>query len=255
MSFLKVKGVVTREVNTGEADRVITILTRNEGRITAFARNARRPKSKLAAGTQLLCLSEFVLFRGKDMYSLNSCDLIESFHKIRYDLVKLTYAAHIVDLINDIIQENQPASKTQQLLLQSLEALAEDTGQPAFIVRAFELRFLTILGYGPGISGCVSCGARAARNMHFSFKKCGFLCGSCLRDDEFATGITPEAAKAINYIGFAKIDDLFKINVSDETLKELEKLMRRYIRERLEKDYNKLDFLKELEPGQGDKHL
>jgi DNA repair protein RecO (recombination protein O) len=117
MSYLKTKGIVIREVNTGEADKVLTIFSRHNGKITGFAKGARRPKSKFIAGTQYLCYSEFVLYKNADMFSINNCDVIEPFYEIRNDMEKLTYSAHIVDILNDVVQENQPSGKILQLFL------------------------------------------------------------------------------------------------------------------------------------------
>jgi len=129
MNYLKTSGIVIKEVNTGEADRIITIFPRIKGKISALAKGARKTESHLVAGTQLLCYSEFVLFKGKDMYTVNSCDVIESFYDIRNDLERLTYAAHMMDIVNDVILENQPASRLLQLFLNSLYMLRKQTGR------------------------------------------------------------------------------------------------------------------------------
>jgi len=86
MGYIKTDGIIIREVDTGEADKVVTILTRTMGKVSAFAKNSRRPRSSLVAGTQYLCLCNFILFKGKDLHSLSSCDMIEPFYQIRCDV-------------------------------------------------------------------------------------------------------------------------------------------------------------------------
>lgn len=247
MSYLKTKGIVIKEVNTGEADRVVTILCKNYGRITGFAKGARRPKNRISAGTQLLCYSDFILFKGKDMYNISSCDIIESFYEIRNDLVKLTCSAHIMDLIADVIQENQPASKVLQLFLNSLFMLAKTDKSPELVTRIFEFRFLSILGYAPNIKVCCKCSSDDFNEVFFSFKNCGLLCSSCRNDDPSAIRISQGAVKALNHIMSAKMDKLFNFEVSQGVLNELSKVGRRYIRDRFERDYNKMDFLNSLD--------
>jgi len=200
MNYLKTSGIVIKEVNTGEADRIITIFSKNKGKISALAKGARRPKSHLVAGTQLLCYSEFVLFKGKDMYTVNSCDVIESFYDIRNDLERLTYAAHMMDIVNDVILENQPASRLLQLFLNSLYMLSKTDRSPLQIVRVFEIRLLSTMGYAPWVSSCIKCGSTVFDSMYFSFLKCGFLCSKCLENDKGALKISEGAAKALNYI-------------------------------------------------------
>lgn len=249
MSYLKTKGIVIREVSTGEADKIITIFSKSNGRISAAARGARRPKSAFSAGTQLLSYCDYVLYSGREMYSINSSDVIESFYDIRNDVVRLTYAAHFIDIITDTIQENQPAPKVLQLLLNSLHMLAKTDKSPELIARIFEIRLLSIVGYAPYVNSCIICGSEELESCSFSFQKCGFICNreSCIANDRFAMQITSGTAKAIQYIVYTKIDHLFSFNLSQQVLDELGRVARRYMRERLEKDYNKLDFLKNIQ--------
>lgn len=246
MGYIRSSGVIIKEVNTGEADKVVTILSKTHGKISGYAKGARRPKSSLMAGMQFLCYSDLVMYKGKEMYSINTCDVIEPFYEIRNDIIKLTYCAHITDILNDVMQENQPAAKVLQLFLNTLHMLAKTDKPPELITRVFEIRFLSILGYAPFVSGCINCSTEEMKNISFSFKKCGFLCDKCCVNDISAMSISTGAAKALHHIVYAKMKDLFSFSLSPEVLNELDKVCRRYLRERLEKDYTKLDFLKNL---------
>ncbi len=248
MSYLKTKGLIIREVNTGEADKIVTIFSRNRGRISALAKGARRPRSKLVAGTQFLSYCDYLLFSGREMYSINSCEVLEPFYEIRNDMIRLTYAAHFVDIINDVVQENQPSPRVLQLLLNSLHMLSKTDKEPELIARIFELRFLSIMGFAPFVRGCMICGREENAGISFSFKKCGFICNNevCSTNDLYAQELSQGAAKAIQHIIHSKIDDLFSFKLSAQVLDELGKVAKRYLRERLEKDYTKLDFLKNI---------
>jgi DNA repair protein RecO (recombination protein O) len=160
MGFLKTRGIVIKEVSTGEADKIITIFTRNQGRISSLVKGGKRPKSKLAAGSQILSYGEFVLYSGKDMYSVNSCDVIEPFYEIRNDMVKLTYAAHFMDIILELIQENQPSPRLLKLLLNTLHMLAKTQKQPELISCIFEMRAISIAGYAPHVNNCMDAAKR-----------------------------------------------------------------------------------------------
>ena len=246
MGHLKTRGIILKELNTGEADKIVTIFSRDAGRLTAVARSAKRPKSKLSAGTQFICYSDFVLFKGKNMYILDSCELLEPFYEIRNDIVKLTYSAHFVDIVNDVIQENQPDKRVLELLLNSLHMLAKTDRLPELIKCIFELRLLSIAGYAPFVQGCAICGKEEEDDVLFSFKKCGFICGSgeCMENDRNAMKIEPGTAKAIRHIVCSEKEKLFNFNVSSKVLEELVIISSKYLREQLEHDYNKLDFLK-----------
>lgn len=246
MSYIKTKGIILKEVNVGEADKILTIFSKSKGKISGSAKGARRPKSRLIAGTQLFCYSEFVLFKGKDMYSINSCDVIEPFYEIREDLVKLTYAAHINEIIIDIVQEEQPSSKVLQLFLNSLYMLAKTDKSPQLITRVFEIRLMSILGYAPYVMGCLKCGREDFKDFYFSFEHCGFLCKQCIENDRYALRLSEGAARAIHYIVYSNIKNVFNFEVSNPILLELEKVSKRYMKDRLDKEYNKLNFLKAL---------
>lgn len=251
MSYIKSKGIVTKEVNVGEADKILTIISKSHGKISALAKGARRPRSKLIAGTQFLCYSNFVLFKGKSMYHVNSCDVIEPFYKIRNDIVRLTYSVHMVDILNDAVQESQPAAKILQFFLNTLHMLTRTDKDPELVTRIFELRLLSILGYAPYVNGCIICDMKDLKDISFSFKKCGFICSKeiCKTNDQYAMNLLPGTARTINHIVNSKMEDLFRFDISPEVLKELGKISQRYLRDRLERDYKKLDFLKHLDAG------
>lgn len=246
MGYIKTKGIIIREVNTGDADKIVTIFSKNLGKITGSAKGARRPKSKFVAGGQLLCYSDFVLYKGKDLYSINSCEVIEPFYEIRNDIIKLTYAAHVLDIIADIIQENQPATKVLQLLLNTMHMLSKTEKNPELVIRIFEIRLMAILGYAPNVRGCMECGNEDMSKAFFSFKKCGILCEACKMQDKLSYDISSGTYKALNHIIFSKLTELYSFNLSDNVLHELGKITKRYIKDRLERDFTKLDFLKEL---------
>lgn len=247
MGYIRTNGVVIKEVNTGEADKIITILTKGQGKISAFAKSARRPKSSLIAGSQFLCYSDFVLFKGKDMFSINSSDVIESFYEIRNDIFKLTYSAHMVDIISDVIQENQPAGKVLQLFLNTLHMLAKTDKSPELLTRIFEIRLLSILGYAPYVSACINCSKEENEDLMFSFRRCGLICSACIPQDPYAVKILPGTAKALQHMVHSKMQNLFSFNLSQDVLNELARISKRYLKDRLERDYNKLDFLKSLD--------
>ncbi|MCX7746718.1 MAG: DNA repair protein RecO [Clostridia bacterium] len=249
MGYVKSSGVVIKEVSFGEADKIITVFAKGRGKITASAKGAKRPKSRLAAGTQLLCFSDFTMFKGKEIYSINSCEVIEPFYEMRSDVVKLTYAAHLIDIIDDVIQEEQPSSKVLQLFLNSLYMLAKTDKSPELIIRIFEIRLLSILGYTPYIRSCMECGTEEVANISFSFKKCGFLCRACLTHDPYAEEISQGTARALKYIVYAPMKDLYNFELSSGVLNELAGISKRYLRDRLERNFTKLDFLNELNTG------
>jgi DNA repair protein RecO (recombination protein O) len=248
MSFLKTEGIVVKEVSTGEADKIITLFTREQGRVSAFVKGGRRPRSRLSAASQILCYGDFILYKGRELYSVNSCDVIEPFYEIRNDMVKLTYAAHFTDIVLETVQESQPSPKLLKLLLNSLHMLAKTDKPPDLIDCIFELRAVSISGYAPHVQACMNCGAAPEKYYSFSFRNCGFLCdrSGCLEHDGAAVPLSVGASGAIQHIVYAPMKELFRFGLSREVLDELSRITGRYLRERLEREFNKLEFVKKV---------
>lgn len=252
MSYIKTKGVILKEINTGEADKIVVLLTESQGSISVSANGSRRLKSTLAAGTQFLCFGEYLLFKGKNYFKLSSCNIIESFYEIREDLVKLTFATHMSDILLDVTQEGQQCRELLQLFLKCIYMLARKNRDPRLITVIFELRLVSELGYRPQVVSCRNCGTTDFTNMLFSFSECSFVCTQCISQGDVGLSannsvrLSTGAAKALFFIVNAKIDHVFGFGVSESVIEELMYISSRYITERLGKEYKKLDFLKKF---------
>lgn len=246
MSLMKTGGIVIKTVNTGESDKIITILSGAHGKLQAAARASRRPQSRLFAGTQFLCYSDFVLFKGRSLATINSCEPIETFYEIRNDIVKLTYASYMVDLISDSVQEEQPSEKILRLFLNTLHMLAKTDKTPELLSRIFELRILAELGFAPAADVCGGCGKDLGRESSFSFVNECVLCSDCAKPVNGDMKLLAGTLKALRHILYSNPDDLFRFELDAKVLSELGSVCDRFLRDKLEKDYNKLSFLKTL---------
>lgn len=180
MGTFKTKGIIISENNSGDFDKMVTMLTPN-GKISCSAKGARRPKSQLMAGTQFLCFGEYMMFKGSNVYTLNSCEPIEIFYNIRIDIDKLQYAAHITKIILDVTDENQNTYKILQLYLNTLYVISQTDMNLDFITSIFKLRLMCLLGFTPRIENCCVC--KLEEISHFSFKDSGVKCSNCAKQD------------------------------------------------------------------------
>jgi len=235
MGTIKTKGIIIAENNMGDFDKMVTLLTPN-GKIGCSAKGARRPKSQLMAGTQFLCFGEYMLFKGSSTYTLNSCETIEIFYKIRTDLDKLEYASHITKIIQDVTDENQNTYKILQLYLNTLYVISETDIDLEFVLSIFKLRLLCLLGFSPIIQKCSVCGEKQNLN-YFSLKDNGFKCNICAKQDTGAIEISETTKKAIEYIVMAPAKKLFSFKISDENKKQLAMISKLYTNIKLEKEY------------------
>lgn len=232
MKSLKVNGVVIAENNMGDFDKMLTILTPNLGKISCSAKGARRPKSQLMSGTQLMCFGEYMLFKGSDTYTLNSCETIEMFYNIRTDLDRLTYAMQVTKIISDVTTENQNSFNTMKLYLNTLYMFSESDKDLDFIISVFRIRLLKILGFAPNTRECVKC--KEKENLkYFSIKDNGFKCEKCGKLDNGAIEISEATQYAIKYIIGVDAKKIFSFELSKEAQKELELVSSIYLTEML----------------------
>ena len=235
MGSIKTKGIIIAENNMGDFDKMVTILTPN-GKIGCSAKGARRPKSQLMAGTQFLCFGEYMLFKGNNTYTLNSCDTIEVFYNIRIDLDKLECAANITKIIQDVTDENQNTYKILQLYLNTLYVIAKTDMDLDFVISIFKLRLMCLLGFTPRIDSCVNCNTE--ENLHyFSLKDNGFKCENCGKQDTGTIQISESTKMAITYIIKAPAKKIFSFDMSEENKKQLEMISKLYTNLKLEKEY------------------
>ena len=157
MGTFKTNGIVIRESNMGDYDKMLTMLTPGLGKISCAAKGARRAKSALLAGSQFLCFGEYMLYQGTSTYHINSCETIEMFYHLRTDLEKLKYASHITKIICDVTNENENSYKILQLFLNTLYTLSETDKNMDFVLAIFKIRLMCILGFTPHISSCKEC--------------------------------------------------------------------------------------------------
>ena len=235
MKTLKIKGIVISESNMGDFDKMVTVLTPT-GKIGCAAKGARRPKSLLMAGTQYLCFSDFLLYKGTNSYRINSCDTIEIFYNIRTDLDKLNVAAQITKIINDVTYENQNTYKIMQLLLNTIYLISETDKNLELILAVFKIRLLCLLGFTPQINFCTNC--KSKENLkYFSMNSSGFKCISCGKLDKSCIEISEASINALKFIVLAPDKKIFSFNISCESQKELEIISKLYLNLKLEKEY------------------
>ena len=236
MRTVKTKGIIIAEKMMSDFDKMLTILTPNMGKIECMAKGARRPKSLLMAGTQFLCFGDYLLYKGSENYSMNSCETIELFYNIRIDLDKLKYAAYITKIINDVTTENQNNYKVLQLFLNTLYVISNTDKDLELVTSIFRIRLLSIIGYRPEIQECKICKQKENLNK-FSIKDNGFKCANCAKTDKGAINMNETTKDAIRYAILADAKKIYSFLIPQESIEELKIISKIYLNEKLEKEY------------------
>ena len=155
-------GLVLRETVTRDADKILTVLTPDRGRLSVIARGARRKGSRVAAACQLLAYSEMTLYEKGRWTMLDAADTIELFDGLRQDLTALSLAAYFAELTEAV--SDGCGGDVLPLLLNALYALSALKKPPQLVKPAFQFRLMALAGYEPMADGCALCGAPEPEN-------------------------------------------------------------------------------------------
>ena len=247
--YLTIQAIVLRVTDYNDRDALLTVLTRNHGKLTIKARGLRRKNSPLIAPCQLLAFGEFTLFEYKNQYTVNEAHSIELFQGLRRDLCKLSLGTYFAQAAEVLSQEDLPNPELQSLLLNCLFAL-DKLEKPELLVKSvFELRAASLAGYSPDLFGCHVCGSQAP--AYFDISGGALLCEKCLAA---STGIRmPIKASildAMRYIVYCDPKKLFSFEIGQEALVQLSSLTEAYLTTQLERGFSTLDFYKSLHIGE-----
>lgn len=227
--LITTEGFVLRSRKYRETDGLLTIFTRKVGKINAVAKGAYRPKSGLLAGVQPFSYSEFVLYKGRSLYTINQCDVKEIFYPLREDLKKLSYAAYLAELTGAVTAEGQTNNRLFNLLGKTLYILKENDIEINPVVRAFEIKLMNYSGYRPHLAGCVHCANKQSTSWKFSAEQGGLLCSSCLNVDPSAIKVRNTTIKLAIYLLAKDMEEIKNLKISRYLNNELKNVLKRYI--------------------------
>lgn len=222
----KVEGIVIRTTDYGEANKIVTLYTRELGKIGVMARGAKRPKSRLAAISQLFTHGHFVFQKTSGLGVLNQGEIIQSFRDLRTDIILTSYAAYIVELLDKLTDQNDKNPYLYEMVFQSLQYIDEGIDYE-IITRLFEVKMLRLAGIGLHVDSCCHCDAREGE-FSFSLKEGGFLCHRCLYKDERVLKISPGTAKLLRLFYHFELNRLGAISVKPETKEQLKQILEAY---------------------------
>ena len=244
--YIKTNGIVLRETEYKDADKLLTVLTQERGKLTVRAHGVKSARSKLRPACQLLAYSEFTLLERGERFVVTEATLLELFPELQTDIELLALASYFVQITETVAQEEDPLPELLSLLLNALYALAR-LHLPQNLVKAvFELRLCCIAGFAPDLRGCCVCGR--ADCDRFNISQGTLQCASCRSEGmgDIRMPLSPGGLAALRYVAGAPAKKLFSFRVSDGALRELAQLAEGYLCMRLERGFYTLDFYKSL---------
>ncbi len=241
MGIIKTKGIVIGTANSSDNDKVLTILTPDLGKISAFYKGAKKGNKSALNSSEYLSFSNLLIYKSpNDNYSINSAELIELFYNLRIDVEKLSYATTISKIIYDVTEENIPAYDVLQLFLNTLYVISESEKNLDLIYCIFRIRLLAILGFLPQVSKCVKCGLQMKEDMeefYFSIKEDGVLCNTCSRLDKSVIRLSKTTFSALIYVLSCDSKKIFSFDIPQGAIDELKLFTKIYTTSKLDKEY------------------
>ena len=233
---IKVSGIVLSVSPVGETDRRMTILTREEGRVSVFAQGASRARSRFAAVTRPFVTGTFELRQRSDSFSLAGADVIDYFDHFSQDYDRLAYGAYFLELAGWFSAEGLPDASLIDLLYLALKALEKEKVPVPLVRLIYEFSLFRIEGEYPQVFTCRNCG-KPLKEGWFGMSERSAVCTECAEKSR-AEGrslklpqdihLSPAAVYALQYIYSAKPQALFSFRLSEEVFSEVEKLRRRW---------------------------
>lgn len=210
---INVTGMIIKQTSVKEYDRVITILTKERGKITAFVNGARKPGSKQSAMANLFSFGVFKLYEGKNSYTVVEADIENYFEELRMDYEGACYGAYFAEIADYYTRENNDELPMLKLLYQAMRALISDKFPNTLVKAVFEIKSIAINGEFPGVPENV-------RNEGTAY--------------------------TISYIVNTPEEKLFSFALEDKVLEELAEVAEKYSARIMEHNFKSLAILKSI---------
>lgn len=241
-------GLIIREQNIGEKDKLVTVLTESHGIVKGFAHGAKDIKSAKCAATGLLNYSRLTLYKSKDSYIIGDAKTNRVFNGLRKNIESMYLAQYFCELAAFVCPKEQEAQEHLKLILNGLYLLSENKKDPLLIKACIELRLMCLAGYMPDITMCKECGVYETDTMVFLPKTGQLVCNNCYGNtfEEYKITLNPSVVTALRHCCYVEKEKLFSFSIPENDLKLLNFCNEEYMRFMLEKDFKTLQFLKSI---------
>ncbi len=235
------EGLVVKESDVGESDRLVTLFTREYGIIKAFASGAKNLKSKKAAATSLLTYSSFSILNKKGTLRIFEATPQATFFTIGSDIETLSLSQYFCELALEFAESGVPNEELLRLILNSLHFLTQKKKFPPLIKAITELRTAVLSGYMPNLVACGNCGKFESDVMYFSLTDGSLSCGECGKTENSQI-LDRTLLSALRHIVFSEFKKLYSFEIPEKSAVELSKITEKYITVQTDYDFTALRF-------------
>jgi DNA repair protein RecO (recombination protein O) len=248
LSLTKTIGIVIKHKNLSENDKIITLLSDRLGKIDVVVHGAKSLKNKFMASTQPFCYGEYVLFKGKSLYTLSESNIIESFQIILMDLDKLIYSSYLLELVDNLTEKDIRNISILALLLKTLYIITHDEVNIELLILIVEFKAMAISGYLPQVKVCLKCGLDV-KEGYFSIENGGIVCSSCGKTNKNDFSIDSIHIQYFQIIRNIKLEDLSKFKYDYEKIEYVKNIMQNYIMYHCDKKFKSIEIIEKIKQG------
>ena len=247
--YIVTKGIVLRESETKEADKIMTLLTQDRGKIPVIARGVRRKGCKYAACAQPLVYSEWTLYQKGDWYYANEGTTMELFDGLRKDLDAMALGFYFAEMTEAVVTEETPSQEILRHLLNGLYALSALHKPPDLVKAAFEIKLMCLAGYEPLADSCAFCGCVEPEQPLFDVVQGVLRCRACgVGESSLSMPLCQSSLAALRHVIYGDPKRLYSFRLDEEALRRLGNAAEAFAAAQLERGFRTLDFYKSLRP-------
>jgi len=246
MPLFTTHAIVTRSLNYGESDKIITFFTRDFGKLKGIAKGARRSRKRFQNALGLFSHLRLIFFdkEGLGLVRAEGCDILHSFPKIKEDLKKIVYGNYYLELVNEMAGEREANQEAFELLLSALSSLEEANLQEEQL-RIFEIRVLSLFGYRPNMRRCNLCkrdweDLKEIPAVFFSLERGALICEQCSKMRNNLIPLSLGTARLIEKISQTELPKIERLRFTPQALSESRELLPKFISYQLGKELKSL---------------
>ena len=239
---VKVTGMILSATPIGEYDKRLVILTKEKGKISAFAKGARKQNSPMMGVTSPFSFGEFLLYEGRNSYNVMQANITNYFMELSADFEGAYYGFYFMEMADYYTKEYNDEREMLKLLYQTMRALASGKIKRELVRYIYELKTLVANGEAPEVFRCANCGVDD-RNMVFSSKNHGTICEECVGIAPDAIHVSKATLYTLQYVVSSSIEKLYTFTVSEEVLVELRRILKQYMHLHIDKTFKSLEIL------------
>ena len=235
-----------RHTDWGEADRLLSLFTREAGKLRSVAKGVRRLRSRKAGHLEPFTRVALMLARGRDLWIVTQAETVDAFQPLREDLVRTGYAAYVIELLDRFTYEEGENRPLYDLVVDALGRVALEP-DPFLSVRYYEMRLLDFLGFRPHLFECANCRtAIEPVDQYFSPSAGGVICPKCGNGLPGLWNVSVDALKYLRHFQRSNYNEASRAKVAPKIQKEVETLMQAYFTYLLERGLNTPGFIKRV---------